>query len=213
MSILNRTIAAFALVIINLSIGQGAVVNCQIPYYEQEVFFLNVKHGVRLAGTLSLPLSRGPFPAVVLITGAGPQDRDETVFGHKPFLVLAHHLTRLGLAVLRVDGRGVGKSTGNFSEATSQDFAADALACIEYLKTRKEIVREKIGLLGHCEGGLIASMAAAESRDVAFVVMMAAPGLKGDQIVLGPGGVDRKDGWMSEEVVAENRAAQERIFA
>jgi uncharacterized protein len=221
MSIPNRTIVVFALVIIKLSMGGAVVVSGQrlqepkppYAYYEQEVFFLNEKHRIRLAGTLTLPQHEGPVPAVVLITGSGPQDRNEAMFGHMPFLVLADHLTRLGIAVLRVDDRGVGKSTGSFDEATSQDFAADALAAIEYLKTRKEIAHGKIGLLGHCEGGLIAPMVAAQSRDVAFVVMMAGPGLKGDQIVLGAGGADCKDGWVSDELVAENRAAQERIFA
>ena len=221
MSILRLTLVACALVIIELSIGDATLVNGRrpqepkppYPYYEQEVFFLNEKDRVRLAGTLSLPLAKGPFPGVLLITGSGPQDRNDDMFGHKPFLVLADHLTRLGIAVLRVDDRGVGKSTGSFSVATSQDFAADALAGIEYLKTRKEIAHGKIGLLGHSEGGLIAPMVAAQSKDVAFVVMMAGPGLKGEQIVLGPGGADSNGGWMSNEVVAENRAAQERIFA
>ncbi len=219
MSILKRTTIAFALLVIKLSITDS--VNAQrpqeprppYPYCEEEVFFLNERDQVRLAGMLTLPQSEGPFPAVVLITGAGPQDRDEAMFGHKPFLVIADHLTRLGIAVLRVDDRGVGKSTGTFSDATSEDFAADALAGIEYLKTRKEIAQGKIGLLGHCEGALIASMVAAQSRDVAFLVMMAGPALKGDQIVVGAGGADCKDGWMSEELVAEIRAAQERIFA
>jgi pimeloyl-ACP methyl ester carboxylesterase len=135
------------------------------------------------------------------------------MFGHKPFLVLADHLTRLGIAVLRVDDRGVGKSTGSFSDATSADFAADVLAGVEYLKTRKEIAQGKIGLLGHCEGGLVASMAAASSREVAFLVMMAGPGLKGDQIVVGPGGTDLDGEWLSSELIAQTRAAQERIFA
>lgn len=221
MSILKRTIFACALIIIKLSIGNAAPVNRHrpqepeppYPYYEQEVFFLNEKDRVLLAGTLTLPQSKGPFPAVVLITGPGPQDRDDGMFGHKPFLVLADHLTRLGIAVLRVDDRGVGKSTGSFNEATSEDFASDALAGIEYLKTRTEIAHEKIGLLGHSEGGLVAPMVAAQSRDVAFVVMMAAPGLKGEQTVVGPGGADCKGGWMSDELIAENRTAQERIFA
>lgn len=220
MSILRLILVAFALVIIELSIGDSTVVNGRrnepkppYPYYEQEVFFLNEKDRIQLAGTLTVPQSEGPFPAVVLITGCGPQDRNESMFGHKPFLVLADHLTRLGIAVLRMDDRGVGKSTGSFSEATSQDFAADALAGIEYLKTRSEIAHEKIGLLGHSEGGLIAPMVAAQSRDVAFVVMMAGPGLKGDQIVVGAGGADYKGGWMSDELVGEIRAAQERIFA
>jgi pimeloyl-ACP methyl ester carboxylesterase len=158
------------------------------------VYFLNEKHQVRLAGTLTLPHANGPFPAVMLISGAGPQDRNYRVFGHKPFLVLADHLTKLGIAVLRVDDRGVGKSTGSFTEATSQDFADDALAGIEYLKTRSEIAHKKIGLLGHSEGGLIAPMVAARSRDVAFVVMMAGPGLKGDEIVVGAAGADYTGG-------------------
>jgi pimeloyl-ACP methyl ester carboxylesterase len=221
MSILNRTIIAFAFVIINLSIVDATPPNRHrpqepeppYPYEEQEVFFMNEKDQVRLAGSLTLPRSDGPFPAVILITGSGPQDRNDSVFGHKPFLVLADHLTRLGIAVLRVDDRGVGESTGNFSEATSQDFAADVLAAIAYLRTRSEIAHDRVGLLGHSEGGLIAPMVAAQSRDVAFVVMMAGPGLKGDQIVVGAGGADYKGGWMSDEVVAEIRAAQERIFA
>ena len=219
MSILNRTILVFALVIINLSIVEAGTRHRPqepeppYPYDEQDVSFLNEKEQVRLAGTLTLPKSDGPLPAVILITGFGPQDRNDSVFGHKPFLVLADHLTRLGIAVLRVDDRGVGGSTGNFSEATSEDFASDVLAAIAYLKTRSEIAHEKIGLVGHSEGGLIASMVAAQSRDVAFVVMMAGPGLKGDQIVVGPGGADYKGGLMRDDVVAEIRAAQDRIFA
>ncbi|HKE56299.1 MAG TPA: alpha/beta fold hydrolase [Pyrinomonadaceae bacterium] len=220
MSIPNRTIVVFAFVVISLSLCDGAEVvarkaqqpNERYPYTEQEVFFLNAKDHVRLAGTLSLPLSPDPVPAVVLCTGSGPQDRNEAMFGHKPFLVLADHLTRLGIAVLRVDDRGVGKSTGIFSEATSADFAADALAGLEYLKTRKEIAPGKIGLLGHCEGGLVASLAAAASREVAFLVMMGGPGLPGDQIVLGPGGDDLDGEWLSRELIAQMRGAQERIF-
>ncbi|MGH9881935.1 MAG: alpha/beta hydrolase family protein [Pyrinomonadaceae bacterium] len=221
MSALNRTIVAFALVIMKLTICDAFTVNGRrpqeprppYPYYAEEVVFENEKYGVRLAGTLTLPLSKGPFPAVVLCTGTGPQDRDETVFGHKPFLLLADYFTRLGIAVLRVDDRGVGKSTGSFSEATSEDFAADALAGIEYLKTRQEIAPEKIGLLGHCEGGLIVPIVAAQSRDVAFVVMMGGPGLKGEQVVIGAGGIESESEWIGDELIAQNRAAQERIFA
>src|SRR4030095_15786633 len=221
MSTLNRTIVVFVLVIIKLTICDAATENGRRPqeprisytYTAEEVVFENEKHGVRLAGTLTLPLSKGPFPAVLLCTGSGPQDRDETVFGHKPFLLLADYLTRLGIAVLRVDDRGVGKSTGSFVEATSEDFASDALAGIEYLKTRKEIAPEKVGLLGHCEGGLIAPIVAAQSKDVAFVVMMAGPGLKGEQLVIGAGGIETESEWIGDELIAQNRAAQERIFA
>lgn len=118
-----------------------------------------------------------------MISGSGPQDRNETIFGHKPFLVIADYLTRRGIAVLRVDDRGVGGSTGNFAEATTKDFASDALAEVEYLKTRKEINPRKIGLIGHSEGGLIAPMVAVVSPDIAFIVLMAAPGLTGEQIL------------------------------
>ena len=144
MSILNRTIVVFAFVIIKLSIGDAAPgyghrpqePEPPYPYHEQEVFFMNEKHQVRLAGTLTLPYSKGPFPAVVLITGSGPQDRNGSMFGHKPFLVLAHHLTRLGIAVLRVDDRGVGKSTGNFSDATSLRFYFAAnMECSSFQKS------------------------------------------------------------------------------
>ncbi len=153
------------------------------PYVEQEVKYPNASAGIELAGTLTLPPGKGPFPAVLLITGSGPQDRDEAVFGHRPFLVLADYLTRKGIAVLRADDRGVGKSTGNFSTATTADFATDAEAGVAYLKQRPEINAHKIGLIGHSEGGVIAPMVAARNRDVAFIVMMAGTGVSGDQVL------------------------------
>ena len=182
------------------------------PYGEEEVVYENKKDGVQLAGTLTLPRSRGPFPAVLLITGSGPQDRNEAILGHKPFLVLADHLTRLGIAVLRVDDRGVGKSTGKFHEATSEDFAVDAVAGIDYLKTRKEIDSRRIGLIGHSEGGLIASMIAARSTDVAFLVMMAGPGLTGEEILYRQGALISKAEGVSDDLIAQNLAAQKRMF-
>ena len=151
-----------------------------ISYTEEEVKYSNLIADVTLAGTLTLPRSGIPSPAVLLIAGSGPNDRNETVFGHKPFLVLADHLTKQGFAVLRVDKRGVGQSTGNYDVATTEDFAADALAGIEYLKTRKEVDAEQIGLIGHSEGGLIAPMVAVKSNDVAFVVLMAGAGVTGE---------------------------------
>ncbi|GAF79608.1 unnamed protein product, partial [marine sediment metagenome] len=133
------------------------------PYIEEEVTYENEKAGIKLAGTLTIPRSEGPFPAVILITGSGGQDRNETVFGHRPFLVLADYLTRKGIAVLRVDDRGVGGSTGNLLEATSEDFAGDVLTGVNYLKSRKEVNPKKIGLIGHSEGGIIAPIAAVRS--------------------------------------------------
>lgn len=147
------------------------------PYYSENVKFGNSQADITLSGTLTLPRKEGNFPVVILVTGSGPQDRNEEVFGHKPFLVIADHLTRQGIAVLRYDDRGVGKSTGNFIRATSLDFATDAQSAVAYLKTRKEINPDKIGIVGHSEGGLVAGMAASRSKDINFVVSLAAPGV------------------------------------
>lgn len=151
-------------------------------YEAEDVTFENKAAGVKFAGTLTYPRKGKNFPAVVLITGSGPQDRNEEIMGHKPFLVLADDLTRRGLAVLRVDDRGVGGSTSK-GPATSEDFAADALAAVDYLKSRKEIDKKHIGLVGHSEGGLIAPLAANRSKDVAFVVLLAGPGVSGRQVL------------------------------
>lgn len=153
-------------------------------YYTEEVTFTNTKDNITLAGTLSLPKKEGVFPVVVLITGSGPQNRNEELLGHKPFLVLADYLTRHGIAVLRYDDRGVAASKGNFETATTADFATDAQSAVAYLKTRKEINPKKIGLIGHSEGGIIAPMVAAASKDVSFIVLLAGTGLRGDQLLL-----------------------------
>lgn len=154
------------------------------PYLDEEVVILNRHDDLRLAGTLTLPSTGGPHPAVVLISGSGPQNRDEEVFGHKPFLVLADHLTRHGIAVLRYDDRGTGASTGNFGSATSNHFATDALSAVEYLKTRPEIDSDNIGLIGHSEGGLVAPMVANRSGDVAYIVLLAGIGIPGSEVSL-----------------------------
>lgn len=154
------------------------------PYHEESVSFENKDAGIKLSGTLTLPEKAGVFPAVILISGSGPQNRDEEVMGHKPFLVLSDYLTKKGLAVLRFDDRGVGASTGDFKVATSVDFSKDVEAGIQFLKTRKDIDEEKIGLIGHSEGGLIASLVASTSKDVSFIVLLAGTGVSGDQILL-----------------------------
>ncbi len=157
------------------------------PYREEEVSYDNKVQNVTLAATLTIPEGKGPFPAVVLITGSGPQDRDESLMGHKPFLILSDYLTRHGIAVLRADDRGTGKSTGDFKGATTADFATDTEAGISYLKTRSEINPHKIGLVGHSEGGVIAPMIAARNKNVAFIVMMAGTGVPGDQVLVAQG--------------------------
>ena len=153
------------------------------PYREEEVTYANRTQNVTLAATFTIPQGKGPFPAVLLITGSGPQDRDESLLGHKPFLILSDYLTRHGIAVLRADDRGTGKSTGVFSGATTADFSTDTEAGVAYLKTRPEVDPHKIGLIGHSEGGVIAPMVAARNKDVAFIVMMAGTGVTGDQIL------------------------------
>jgi len=154
------------------------------PYKSKEVSFESESTGMKYAGTLTLPDSGGPFPAVILITGSGHHDRNEEILGHKPFLAIADYLTRRGIAVLRVDDRGVGGSTGNKSEATSADHAKDVIAEAEYLKDCDEINPKKIGLIGHSEGGIIAPMVAAKSKDISLIVLLAAPGTTGEKILL-----------------------------
>ena len=182
------------------------------PYKEEEVTYENKDAGITLAGTLTFPFEKGPFPAVLLITGSGAQDRNETAANHKPFLVWADYLTRLGIAVLRVDDRGVGGSTGDFLQATSEDFAGDVLAGIEYLKSRKEIDPRQIGLIGHSEGAIIAPMVASQSPDVAFIVMMAGTGLTGEEILYLQSALILKVNGVSDELITKSRALQESIY-
>ena len=149
------------------------------PYKSEEVAFQN--GAVNLAGTLTLPQGDGPFPAVLLISGSGLQDRDETLVGHKPFWVLADHLSRAGIAVLRVDDPGIGQSTPHPKPPTTADFATDVEAGVAFLKQDDRIGR--IGLIGHSEGGLIATIVASRSNDVSFVVLMAGPGVPGAELL------------------------------
>ena len=182
------------------------------PYDEEEVRYENKRDNVKLAGTLTLPRCNSPRPAVILITGSGAQNRNEELMGHKPFLLLADYLARQGIAALRVDDRGVGGSTGNILESTSENFAADVLAGIEFLKSRKEINPKQIGLIGHSEGGLVAPAVAAQSSDVAFIVLLAGPGLPGEEILYLQGALILKANGASEKVVARQRASQEIMF-
>jgi len=178
------------------------------PYPTREVTFPNPEAGIELAGTLTLPEGAGPFPAVVLVSGSGPQDRNETLLGHKPFLVLADHLARNGVAALRFDDRGVGESTGDFAAATSEDFATDALAAVAYLREQPEVGRGRVGIVGHSEGGLIAPMAANRSDDVAFIIMLAGPGVPGIDILVAQGVLINRVGGASEHIIELNTRIQ-----
>ena len=184
------------------------------PYDTLEVSVPNPKAaGVTLAGTLTLPRGKGPFSAAILITGSGPEDRDETIFGHRPFRVLADHLTRRGVAVLRLDDRGVGRSTGKFAGATSEDFAGDILASVAVLRGRSEIAPRQIGLIGHSEGGLIAPIVANRSRDVAYVVLMAGPGLPGDSLLMLQSALMRRSIGVDDAALAQERVVSRRLYA
>jgi pimeloyl-ACP methyl ester carboxylesterase len=185
------------------------------PYREEEVTFRNNIENFDLAGTLTLPEGNGPFAAVVMITGSGQQDHNETVSNHKPFLVIADYLTRNGIAVLRYDDRGKGKSKGNAANATSLSFA-DA-AAVAYLLGRPEINPKKIGLAGHSEGGLIAPIVASKNKNIAFIVSLAGPGVRGYDIIvrqtrdiMTASGAPEKE---IEETVATNRKMLEMLMA
>ena len=185
------------------------------PYTEEEVRFENKAAGVTLAGTLTMPPGKGDFPVMVLITGSGPQDRDETLMGHKPFLVIADALTRRGIAVLRYDDRGTAQSTGDFGKATTADFATDVEAAVAYLKTRKDINTRRIGLIGHSEGGIIAPLVASRDQDIRCIVLLAGPGLRGEEIILSQQQLIAQAGgnWnkMAQEMVDVNRGAMDII--
>lgn len=183
------------------------------PYTSEDVTFPGGAAGVMLAGTLTLPTGDGPFPAAVLISGSGPNDRDETILRHRLFLVLADSLTRRGLAVLRYDKRGIGKSTGDYAQATSVDFAADAGAAFAYLKAQPRIAARKIGLIGHSEGGLIAPLVAAKSPDVAFLVLLAGTGVPGERIIAEQAALISRAEGASDADVATGQALETKILA
>jgi uncharacterized protein len=182
------------------------------PYKAENVTYVNKPAGVTLAGSLTEPQGSGPFPAAILISGSGAQDRDETIFQHKPFLVLADTLSRRGVAVLRVDDRGVGGSSGSTSASTSEDFAGDVLAGIEFLKSRPEIDARKIGLIGHSEGGLIAPIVAARSRDVAFIVLMAGTGMSGEDVMYQQGRLGGKAAGADDKALERQAKLQKQFF-
>ena len=182
------------------------------PYEATDVGFESAAAGVTLAGTLTIPPGSGPHPAVVLVSGSGPQDRDETVFGHRPFLVLADHLTRRGIAVLRYDDRGVGESTGDISTAVTPDFADDAEGAVRYLRTLPAIDEQKIGIIGHSEGAIVAPIVANRSDDVAFVILLAGTGVDGRKLlVMQLIAINRAMG-VSEEVTQERSALQVQLL-
>ena len=182
------------------------------PYLEEEIEFHQLNGDFNLAGTLTLPKREGVFPAIILISGSGPQDRNEEILGHKPFLVIADYLTKKGYAVLRYDDRGTAKSGGKFDHATSPDFASDAAAALAYLKTRKEIDSNKIALAGHSEGAMIAAMMAANDPSINAIIMLAGPGIPGDQLLLMQQELIAKVSQVNAEEIKENTVTNRSLF-
>tara|TARA_R110002033_G_C3876755_1_gene237674 strand:+ start:1028 stop:2104 length:1077 start_codon:yes stop_codon:yes gene_type:complete len=153
-------------------------------YISENVVFKNNLDSISLAGTITYPKMGSDFPAVILISGSGPQDRNSELLNHKPFLVIADYLTKRGIAVLRVDDRGTGESEGKYNETGLNGFVNDTESAFEFLKTRKEINHSKIGLIGHSLGGIIAPIIASENTDVSFIVILAGSGIRGDKLML-----------------------------
>ncbi len=183
------------------------------PYTSEDVTFTNDKFNIKLAGTLTIPSGTGPFKAVIMITGSGAQNRNEELMGHKPFLVIADYLTRHGIAVLRYDDRGVGGSQGVYSEATSADLATDAEAAFNFLKCNPKINPDKIGFVGHSEGGLIAAIVAASNPAVGFIVSLAGPGVSGEEIILRQTADISRVSGVKESDIKESIETNKKVYA
>ncbi|MGE5680556.1 MAG: alpha/beta hydrolase family protein [Bacillota bacterium] len=181
-----------------------------VPYKQEEVSFKN--GDIKLAGTLTYPERKGKFPAIIMITGSGPQNRDEELFGFKPFKIIADHFTRAGFAVLRYDDRGVGGSTGSTRNSTTEDFASDALSAVEFLKTLPEIDPLKIGLCGHSEGGIVAPLAASRSNNVAFIILISGTGVTGEGIIKAQTQLLMKASGQTDQAIEEQIKLQQKIF-
>jgi hypothetical protein len=182
------------------------------PYAIHEVEYDNAGAGVHLTGTLTVPEEDGRHPVVILISGSGAQDRDEMIFEHRPFWVLADHLTRKGIAVLRVDDRGVGGSTGDLNTPTSADLATDVLAGVTFLRAREDIDPKRIGLIGHSEGALIAPIAATGNKDIAFLVLLAGPAVAGRHILDHQGRLIGEKSGASSTLVERDSEQRKRMF-
>lgn len=181
-------------------------------YHIEEVTFVNEKEGNTLAGTLTIPEGEGPFPAMVLVSGSGQQNRDEELMNHRPFWVIADYCARHGIAVLRYDDRGIGGSTGEVENATSMDFSYDAEAAFDYLRNRKEINASEVGILGHSEGGIINFMVAARRPEVAFLVSLAGPSVNGIEVLKAQGEAIYRAQGLPEEAIAMTSAVNNQLY-
>lgn len=202
---------------LNLKPGKIEINRPQEPlppfdYYTEDITFTN-SEGIPIKGTLSLPKKNRKFPVVIIISGSGPHDRVGEMYGHKPYLVIADHLTKNGIGVLRYDERGIGESGGDFKTATISEFSDDVSSAITYLKTRKDIRKKKIGLIGHSLGGIVGPKVASERTDVSFLVLMAAPGLNGDELMLIQKAAFEKEAGLNEEQVEFGQIMMKNSYA
>ena len=182
------------------------------PYASREVS-VDSAGGLRLSGTLCLPAGNGPFPAAILVTGSGQQDRDETILGHKPFLVIVDYLARRGIATLRLDDRGAGGSTGDFGASTTFDFAQDAEAAITFLRRDASVDPLRVGIIGHSEGGIIAAIVASRDHGLAFAVLLAGPGIPGEKLLYLQNAAIARASGVSEAVIADANAKNALLYA
>jgi uncharacterized protein len=210
--ILKRAAAADLTPVEHKRPQEVAIIAQSRPYVERDVRFNNPAGHIQLAGMLSVPSGKGPFPAVVLISGTGRNTRDEDVWGHKVFLVLADAVTRQGIAVLRYDKRGVGGSTGDYDAATTVDFTSDAAAAVAWLRTQPEIDSHRVGVLGHSEGGIIAPAVAAEEKSVAFVVMIAGPTIRGDKLFVQQSAMTAKTYGAPDDYIAKRKIFDQVLY-
>ncbi|OON71141.1 hypothetical protein B0919_00540 [Hymenobacter sp. CRA2] len=182
------------------------------PYRAEDVSFANAAAGIKLGGTVTVPAGKGPFPAVVLLTGSGAQDRDETIFGHRPFRLLADYLTRRGFVVLRYDDRGVGHSGGTAATFTITDGVTDAQAAMAYLRSRSDVKGSQIGLLGHSEGAMIGLTAAASATSPAFLISLAGPAVRGLESILRQAEDLGRAAGIPAEQLAANKAVNQQVY-
>ncbi len=181
------------------------------PYKSEDVVYFNKSKSIQYGATITSPGGSGPFPAIIFITGSGQQNRDEELFGHKPFAVLADYLTSKGYVVMRVDDRGVGQTTGDVKNATSKDFASDVMVGLDYLKGLPQVAKTKLGLLGHSEGGMIAQIVSAQRSDVAFVVSLAGPGQRIDELMLDQAKAVMQSAGTSKKIIDDYNSLQKRL--
>ncbi len=182
-----------------------------VPYRQEEVVFHN--DTLKFAGTLTLPSAQGRHPAVVMITGSGPQNRDEEIFGFKPFKMIADHFTRRGIAVLRYDDRGVGGSTGSIGLSTTSDFANDVIEAVKFLESRNDINPRQIGLCGHSEGGIVAPLAASRCKDIAFIILISGTAVDGMTILLSQAELIARANGNAETDIQENMELSRKLFS